>query len=157
MNKTLLSLLFLATCSFITRSQPLQTSDTKPFPPQGTSKKLADQPFTIAQPLHDEISCTISFYYNASPYYTEKLGMNNLQAYRGEFEKQLSWVSWSGFRCQCWIVLYQKKYWKGLNLGLWTDLDSGNWDLSQYVAYDFNGDAWESWTASSASYSVYCY
>ena len=105
--------------------------------------------------------CDIEFYYNGKPYYTESLEYGDTTAHRGSLaskvDNKISAVYWDGTRCYCWVVVYQSKNWKGLNLGLWIDSQSGYYELNKYITYDFSDKAWEPWDKTVSSYSIYCY
>ena len=74
-----------------------------------------------------------------------------------KYDNKIDAVYWSGTRCYCWVVVYQSKYFQGLNLGLWTSTDSGSYDLSYYITYDWNDMRWEPWDTTVSSYAIYCY
>jgi len=157
MNKITLSLLLLAVCAFAVHAQG--GDDNKDAPPvsQGGQSQLA----SFSGPPDEEWYCDFEFYYNGKAYYYENLGYDDTEAYRGSLSKKLDnkidSIYWSGSRCNCWIIVYQSKYFKGLNLGLWTDSNDGYYDLTKYITYDFYDGGWEPWYKVVSSYSIYCY
>jgi len=105
--------------------------------------------------------CDFEFYYNGKPYYYESLDYDDNEASRGKLSKKIDnkidSIYWSGSKCDCWVVVYQSKYWKGLNLGMWTDSNDGYYDLKKYITYDWVDGGWEPWYKTVSSYSIYCY
>jgi len=155
-----------------TAPQPTLNQDTKTPPPMGSPSTegvtegesteasiVQVQALTIAPP--QDWDCTIEFYSRANVYYTERFDSSSLEAFRGSFTKRvdnsIDEIYWSGSRCYCWVILYQSKYYQGLNLGFWTFSESGSYDLSEYITYDFSDGGWERWSTTASSYSIYCY
>jgi len=144
---------------------PATNHDPKTAPPMGgipgedaTKNAVQVQALTM-KPV--DWDCTVEFYNDATLYYTEKFDSSSLEASRGKFSKKvensIDEIYWSGSRCYCWVILYQSKYYQGLNLGFWTNSESGSYDLSEYVTYDFSEGKWERWSTTASSYSIYCY
>ena len=170
MNKFLFSLLLLAIWSLMTYSQPSPptstTSDVDKEAPPEPQDMVQDNVVVTIETEAGTVEetgwyCDIYFYYNGKPYYHEEFDPDNLSAYRGSFarrvDNKISQVTWSGTGCSCWVVLYQDKYWQGLNWGFWTDSVAGGYDLGSYITYDWDDQAWETWDTVASSYSIYCY
>ena len=108
-----------------------------------------------------KIDCTVSFYKDGKVAYEEELDNDDDTAYRGKlsskYDNKIDEIYWDGDRCYCWVVVYQGKNFKDLNLGFWTYSDSGSYDLSYYNTYDFKDDQWERWDQVVSSYAIYCY
>ncbi len=89
------------------------------------------------------------------------LSYDAMDAYHGKlpkkYDNKIDSVYWSGTRCYCWVIVYQSNYWMGLNLGLWVDSTEGYYDLNKYITYNSSDYAWESWSSTVSSYSIYCY
>ena len=168
MNKIIFSLVLLAIWSFMASCQPTSpptstTSDQdKEAPP--VAQNIQQQSLVVeaaASVSEDDYYCDISFHYNGNPYYNEGLDFENANEYRGSFarrvDNKISEVYWEGNRCYCWVVVYQDKYWQGLNYGFWIDSESGSVQLWNYITYDWDDQAWETWDTVVSSYSIYCY
>jgi len=165
MNKLLL---FFAILTLVVYSQPPpgpgngNNNNGAPPAPEDTPQEDQASMMTIrSSKPPEEWYCDIEFYYNGKPYFYESLSYDEAEAYKGSFSKKydnkIDEIYWSGTRCYCWVVVYQSKYFKGLNLGLWTDSNDGSYDLSKYITYDFYDKAWEPWDKTVSSYSIYCY
>ena len=172
MKKLFLPILLLAFFAFVTYSQPPPPGgnsgnnnsggngdDNKNTPPAPQGDQMQVSSLAIKPPM--DWYCNIEFYYKGNPYYYEELSYGDTEAYRGSLGKKvdnkISEIYWNGDRCYCWVILYQSKYFKGLNLGLWIDSESGSYDLSKYITYDFSDKGWETWDSTVSSYSIYCY
>jgi len=142
-----------------------QGSDDKGAPPTPTpgegNEEMQMAMMAMVEAPPENWYCDFEFYINGQPYFYENLSYDETEAYYGKFAKKydnkIDSVYWSGTRCYCWVVFYQTKYWDGLNLGLWIDSESGYYDLSKYITYDFDDHRWETWSTVVSSYSIYCY
>jgi len=179
MNKFIFSLLLLAIWSLMTNSQPTTAPPSSgsggAVTPSTTDnvKGIPDAPENQQQQslvieeasVSEDWYCDIEFWVNGKTYYTESFDSSDLYAYRGTFarrvDNKISEVYWSGTRCYCWVVLYQDKYWQGYNWGFWTSSDSSSESsgkqLWEYITYNWDDEAWETWDTVVSSYSVYCY
>jgi len=168
MNKILLFVISLSFCFIITAQPPPPNSgteaprnpnnDKKPVPSLGGDQ--TDLQSLIKESKKDKY-CNIYFYYNGKQIYSEYLDDLDNIGYRGTipkiYDNKIDEIAWEGTRCYCWAVIYQNTYFQGLNMGLWADSDSGNYDLSYFLAYDFNEMRWERYDQIISSYSIYCY
>ena len=164
MNKIPISLLLLVVLALTAHAQ--KSNDTKDPPPaaqgvvqvQVTTDSAGESEY---QDYNYDWYCDFEFYYNGKAYYYESLGYDDTEAYRGSLSKKLDnkidSIYYSGSSCYCWVIVYQSKYFKGLNLGLWTDSNDGSFDLTKYITYDFSEYGWEPWYQTVSSYSIYCY
>jgi len=163
-------LLFSATLSLFLLLASCQSEDTKPAPSApgnvnanaGSEETATVQSLAVMAPSPPQTwYCTISFYVRGKPYYTENIDQDNMNAYRGRLgsraDNRIAEFSWEGSQCNCWVVVYQTRYWQGINLGFWTgDYASSNIDLGNYITWDSHDGAWEDWDKSVSSYAVYC-
>ena len=166
MNKITLSLLLLAAPAFVAYAQN-GGDDNKDAPPvseAGQSQVASFFSESESEFVSEQAEgwyCEFEFYYNGKSYYSEYVGFDDTEAYRGslsnKLDNKIDSIYWSGSRCNCWIIVYQSKYFKGLNLGLWTDSNDGYYDLTKYITYDFYDGGWEPWYKVVSSYSIYCY
>lgn len=150
MNKLFSLFLILGISMLVSCQQPSS-------PPFGEDDQMAE--FKASHKKDDHYYCNIDFYRGHQVKYQEEMNEDHYEAYRpklnGGNDNKITSFSWEGEACYCWIVLYQSKSYGGPNVGFLIDSNSGDYDLSYYVAYD-HGD-WEMWDESVSSYSIYCY
>ena len=155
MTKTLLSLLALTLFLSVSGQSCSNSADSKRAPPSGPQAKF---PYPHK---NNEWYCMFTFYKDSKPYYIEDLYHKQPKAFRTYFssraDNMIDEFSWEGTRCNCWVVFYQNKNYKGLNFGAWTNTEKGSRDLSNYITYDFKQRSWNVWDSFASSYSIYCY
>ena len=71
-------------------------------------------------------------------------------------------VSWSGTSCQCWIVLFEDRFYDGASLALWTtNSTQGSYDLTTFAFMEdkriIRHDKYEQWNEVVSSYHIYCF
>jgi len=135
--------------------------DYKPMPSIGGPRVEEFEEEYHEESIEKEKYCNVYFYYDGYEVSSEYLDAYDYYDYHGkfnhEYNSKIDTIYWEGYRCYCWIVVYQSEYFKGINLGLWTYSDSGSYDLSYFTTYDWYDKRWERWDTVVSSYSIYCY
>jgi len=109
--------------------------------------------------MNNQGYCNVEYYAGAYLVRTLHVSQSQPLAWWGnwgsKYNDKINYIYYHGSRCFLWIVIYDKKYEKGDNLGFWTNSDSGYIDLNYYSFYDFSNHQWYYWGNRFSSTAVY--